>query len=192
MGTGKNGNVFGIITLLTLAFVCAIATAVLSVAILRAVITPVKYLAEMEKASLEFGVEKPVIMAFCLTESGFDSSAKSVKGAKGLMQITDPTAEFIGEMLGVEDYDLFDPQTNVRFGTYYIAYLSRKFFGIKEIAAAYNAGEGRVKEWLKNAEYSADGITLDKIPYRETAEYVKKICKSLKRYKKLYGKLLDN
>ena len=53
--------------------------------------------------------------------------------------------------------------------------------------AAYNAGLGNVKNWLKDKNYSSYGKTLDKIPFKETDEYVKKVLKRRDIYKKLYG-----
>lgn len=152
---------------------------------------PLLYKEEIIAAAKRYGLDTAFLFGVVKTESGFDANAVSNKGAVGLMQITASTAEYIAKRRGIAEYDLLDAATNLDFGAYYLKYLSEKFYGITEIAAAYNAGEGTVKNWLKNKEYSIDGRTLKAIPYGETAVYVKKICKSLKRYKKLYGKLLD-
>ena len=107
------------------------------------------------------------------------------------MQITPKTAEYISKILNVETYDLFNPDDNVKFGCFYVKYLSNKFLGLKEILCAYNAGEGNVSNWLKDKKYSLDGKTLIKIPFSETNDYVKKVSKNLTYYKKYYNKLLD-
>ena len=52
--------------------------------------------------------------------------------------------------------------------------------------AAYNAGMGNVSKWLKNPEYSSDGITLSYIPFKETREYVAKVNDYERTYKELY------
>lgn len=57
---------------------------------------------------------------------------------------------------------------------------------MQTVLAAYNAGQGRVKEWLKDPAYSADGEHLDAIPYAETAEYVRRVEKTRQRYRQLY------
>ncbi|MBQ9485743.1 MAG: lytic transglycosylase domain-containing protein [Clostridia bacterium] len=176
-----------IVGLFWLAFFSAFGTLV----VLKTYVYPLGFRQEIFGAAEEFDVDPALVFAVVKTESGFDEKAVSTKGAEGLMQITPSTGEFIAEKLDVNEYDLAIAADNVRFGTYYLKYLSEKFYGLKEIAAAYNAGEGTVKGWLKNAEYSSDGIRLTVIPYRETAEYVEKISKSLQIYKKLYGKLLD-
>ncbi|MDY6367288.1 MAG: dephospho-CoA kinase, partial [Clostridia bacterium] len=67
----------------------------------------------------------------------------------------------------------------------------QKFTDRNTCLAAYNAGEGNVKKWLGDKNYSNDGITLDVIPITETADYVKKVNKSLTKYKNLYFNILD-
>ena len=154
-------------------------------------IYPLRYQEEIVFAAETYDIDAALLFAVVKTESGFNARAVSAKGAVGLMQILPSTGRFIAEKKGANDYDLFDVQINLDFGAYYWKYLSDKFDGLAETTAAYNAGEGTVKNWLKNVEYSADGKRLKTIPYPETAAYVKKISESTKRYKKLYGKLLD-
>ena len=152
---------------------------------------PLLFREEIVATADNYGLERELLFAFVRTESGFDATAKSNKGAVGLMQILPSTASFIAEKRGITEFDLFDVTTNLDFGAYYIRYLTERFNGLTEVAAAYNAGEGTVRGWLKKAEYSSDGTTLNKIPYAETERYVQKIYESLERYRKLYGKLLD-
>ena len=152
---------------------------------------PLEYKEEILQVADNYVLERELLFAFVRTESGFDANATSIKGAVGLMQILPSTAEFIAKNRGIVEYNLYDIKTNLDFGGYYIRYLMERFNGLTEVAAAYNAGEGNVRSWLKNADYSSDGITLYKIPYSETERYVQKIYKSLESYRKLYGKLLD-
>ena len=139
---------------------------------------PLLYKEEITAAANRYGLDAALLFGVVKTESGFNAGAVSDKGAVGLMQITPSTGEYIAERRGIEKYDLSDAATNLDFGAYYLKYLSESFCGITEIAAAYNAGEGTVRTWLKNKEYSPDGRTLKTIPYGETYVYVKKICKS--------------
>jgi len=88
--------------------------------------------------------------------------------------------------LEVNTFDLFNEDDNVRFGCYYIRYLIDRFENVQTSICAYNAGEGRVREWLGNSEYSEDGKTLIVIPYEETREYTQKILKTFSKYEKLY------
>lgn len=132
----------------------------------------------------EFCIDKDLIKALIHAESGFDPDAVSPKGAVGLMQIMPSTAEFLAKRLDIGEYDLFDPRTNIYFGTAYLKYLYGRFSSDKTVIAAYNAGEGRVAEWLKNPDYSSDGVDLKVVPFKETAVYIKRVV----RYKKfLHG-----
>ena len=166
-------------------------TAVFSVNCSEKQIYPILYKDEIIAVSEKYGIDPALVFAIVRTESGFDPFAVSAKGATGLMQIMPLTGKYIAEKKGITEYDLFDVNTNLDFGCYYWKYLSERFYGLNETAAAFNAGEGTVNGWLKNREYSSDGERLDDIPYKETKDYVKKICESLKRYRKLYAKLLD-
>ncbi|MFM2112916.1 MAG: hypothetical protein RLZZ271_1576, partial [Pseudomonadota bacterium] len=82
------------------------------------------------------------------TESGFDAKALSPRGAVGLMQLTQVTAQRFGlpaEPKATLAQRLADPQTNIAIGTEYLAYLLRLYKGDVELAlAAYNSGEGSV------------------------------------------------
>ena len=53
--------------------------------------------------------------------------------------------------------------------------------------AAYNAGQGRVHSWLSDPAYSDDGVTLHTIPYEETADYVRRVLRTQKRYQQIYN-----
>lgn len=152
---------------------------------------PLRYQEYVNFYAREFNVDNALIYSVIREESGFREKAESEKKAKGLMQITDSTAEYIASILGKKDYDLFDAKTNIEFGVFYLRYLTNKFSDIKCVLASYNAGEGRVCEWLKDKRYSIDGVTLSKIPYEETERYVEKTYKSFIKYRKLYGDILD-
>lgn len=153
---------------------------------LRAFVYPEQYKETVLKHSEEFSLDKNLVFAVIKVESSFNVNAKSGKGAKGLMQITDSTANYIAQKLGVNTFDLFNEDDNVRFGCYYIRYLIDRFENVQTSICAYNAGEGRVREWLDNSEYSEDGKTLIVIPYEETREYTEKILKTFSKYEKLY------
>ena len=137
---------------------------------------PTTYREHIEESAKKYGVAPSLVFALIKAESGFDSSAVSGAGAKGLMQITDSTAEWCAKKLGYGDYDIFSPGTNIDIGTFYFSYLLERYGGDVNLAiAAYNAGYSKVDEWLKNESLSADGQTLDKIPYPETDKHIKKI-----------------
>ena len=154
-------------------------------------IYPLNYKEQVWEYSIRFSVSCELILATVKVESDFDKDAVSSKGAIGLMQITQNTANYIALMLNESDYDLTDPDVNLRFGTFYLKYLLERFESVETAVCAYNAGEGNVSAWLKNKEYSADGVTLSSIPFKETRVYLEKIKKTFRKYKKLYGNILD-
>ena len=153
---------------------------------------PVKFQEEIEKCCKDYDLDKMLVYSIINVESSFNTNAVSPKGAIGLMQILPSTAQFISVKLNVKNYDLKDPRTNIRFGCYYVRYLLNKYSQRDTAVCAYNAGEGKVNEWLKNANYSKDGKTLYHVPYKETREYLEKINKNYKRYTFLYNKIVDN
>lgn len=157
----------------------------------RKLIYPIKNQSAVYKYCDEYDIQPSIIFSIIKIESGFDECAVSSKNAKGLMQITDNTAKYIANKLNQVNYNLFSPDTNIKFGVYYIRYLTDKFADLATVITAYNAGEGNVTNWLENKDYSDDGIRLKVIPFRETREYLKKFYRTLEKYRKLYGNILD-
>ena len=137
------------------------------------------------KTVLEYAENPALAFAVIKAESGFSERAESKAGAIGLMQLMPSTAQFVCEQNRIEySYErLFEGEYNVTIGCKYLNYLLSRFSDVKTAVAAYNAGEGVVFEWLKNAEYSDDGVHLKNIPYRETRRYVKKVL----NYQKIYA-----
>lgn len=152
------------------------------------VIYPLKYEEEIRFASEEYGLAPEFISAVIYTESKFNESAQSSAGAKGLMQLLPTTFEWLQRLRDTESeaLDIMNPSVNIDYGCYYISYLTERYTDPYTAMAAYNAGHTRVDEWLKNTEYSEDGITLKNIPYEETSNYVKKIRNAETKYKELY------
>lgn len=126
----------------------------------------------------KYGVSTELIYSIIKAESNFDENAISNRGAVGLMQLMPSTAAFVAQSLNEESFDLKDAKQNIRYGIYYLSYLSQKFDDEIAVLAAYNAGESVVKKWIAEQ----DG-TLKKIPYDETRRYVQKI----EFFKKVYN-----
>lgn len=112
---------------------------------------PVRYRTEIERCAAENALDPALVAAVIWTESGFDKDARSSRGACGLMQLTEPTAEYCASLMNKE-FDpsrLFEPEYNIELGSFYLSYLIEKFDGDTVAAlAAYNAGEGNVSAWL--------------------------------------------
>ena len=138
---------------------------------------PKKYYNYVNEYASVYNLDKNLIFAVIKTESNFDEKAVSKSGAIGLMQIMPSTAEFIAKKLNRENFktdDLYSPKTNIEFGVFYLKYLLNKFDDL-EALCAYNAGETVVLNWLNSEDYSLEQNKLNKIPYKETEWYVKKV-----------------
>lgn len=159
--------------------------------ILKKYVFPIKYEEYITKYGEEFEVDPLLILAIIKTESNFSNDAKSNKDAKGLMQIMDQTGEWAAEELGIVYFMpnmMYDPEMNIKIGTWYIDRLNDEFNGDLDLMlAAYNGGSGNVTKWLKNTEYSSDGKTLDYIPFPETKKYVDRVKTYYNVYKYLYN-----
>jgi len=150
---------------------------------------PIRHVEIIHKYADEFGVDRSLIFAVINAESRFNDTALSRVGASGLMQIMEATAYDIAARAGLSDFSytqIFDPDINIRLGTYYLSRLLEQFDSVEAAISAYNAGLGNVRTWLSNPEYSSDGKTLDFIPFPETRAYVSKVIK----YQQVYEFLL--
>lgn len=151
---------------------------------------PIKYSQYVEEASAEFGVPETLIYSTIQVESHFDPEARSDAGARGLMQITEETFEWLRTKedfgnAGLTFEDLDRPDVAVSYGTYFLQILLEEFDGdVPTAMSAYHAGRGSVHSWLEQAKYSEDGKTLDTIPKEDTDFYVKKIVRAMNVYEK--------
>ena len=144
-----------------------------------------KFQNEINEYAAKNNLEASFVAAIINTESGFDKDAKSPSGAEGLMQLMPKTAAFVAKKFNIEfDNNLFDAQKNIEIGCRYLRYLFDKFKDKRTVLFAYNSGEGNVATWLKVDDFSSNGTTLLNCPYAETNEYVKKVIKAQKYYKK--------
>lgn len=150
---------------------------------------PTKYSEAVEKYSEQYDVPKHIVYAVIKTESSFKPDAVSPKGAIGLMQLTPDTFEWLCAKTGDQPNELllYDPDTNIRYGTYFLSLLHNEYKVWNTVYAAYNAGRGRVNSWLDDEKYNNNGRLIN-IPYKETAEYVKKVNRSSELYERLYFK----
>ena len=150
---------------------------------------PVKYASYVEDASAELGVPETLIYATIQVESHFDPEARSEVGARGLMQVTEETFDWLrtketfGADLTFEDLD--KPDVAINYGTYFLKLLLEEFDGdVPTAMSAYHAGRGSVHSWLEQGKYSSNGETLDEIPKDDTAYYVQKIQRAMGVYEK--------
>jgi len=145
---------------------------------------PVRYQEYILKYTEVYSLDKTLVCSLINEESSFDTNAVSTKGAIGLMQITSTTGAFIADKLDEEylEENLYDPETNIRYGCFYLDYLRTKFVDEQVYLSAYNAGESTVRLWLANSNLSDDGVTLSTIPYKITREYTASILQGKSHY----------
>lgn len=152
-------------------------------------VLPLKYQDIVEKYADAYDLERSMVNGVIFCESHFEPEAISSADAIGLMQVTQETGWWAAQQMGLDpnSIDLTDPDTNIRIGCWYLGWLMEKFDGEKETAlAGYNAGHGNVQKWLADEKISADGITLEEIPYEETKGYVHKVMLVEKLYHYVY------
>lgn len=153
-------------------------------------IYPAGYMDYIRTYSAMYQVDPYLVLSVIKAESNFNENAVSQKNAAGLMQVIEPTADWLAKRMGLTDFsyeNIKDPKLNIQIGCYYISYLLDLYDGNTATAlAAYNAGEGTVNKWLKNSEYSKDGKNLSFVPYPETRHYITKVTNNQKMYQTLY------
>lgn len=151
----------------------------------RKAMYPLRYEETIREESAARGLEPAFVAGVVRTESRFDPEAESSQGAYGLMQMLPETARFVSKKSGIKG-DYREPKVNLRLGIWYLSYLDQRYDGNERLVlAAYNSGEGQVDGWLRQ------GRDLDqRIPFRETHDYVNNVLKARDTYRELYGKNL--
>ena len=153
---------------------------------------PRKYSRQVEQWAAEYDLDPLLVYAFIRTESGFDPAATSSVEARGLMQMTEETFIWLRSKIAPDEEllfaNLYDPETSIRFGCYYLHLCMERYNGdVATAAAAYHSGWGTVDALLQMEEHSADGETLQGFPYNQMNHYVKKITSCYARYQRIYA-----
>ena len=153
---------------------------------------PRKYSRQVEQWAAEYELDPLLVYAFIRTESGFDPAATSSVEARGLMQMTEETFIWLRSKIAPDEgllfANLYDPETSIRFGCYYLHLCMERYNGdVATAAAAYHSGWGTVDALLQMEEHSADGETLQGFPYSQMNHYVKKITSCYARYQRIYA-----
>lgn len=128
-----------------------------------------------------FATNLPVWFLFAVSrqESAFNPRARSPAGARGLMQLMGATARATAASVRLSRpsaADLYDPNTNVTLGAHHLAELMARYGNHRAlVAAAYNAGAGRVNRWLRERPDMPTDVWIETIPFAETRGYVKSV-----------------
>ena len=151
---------------------------------------PVSWQDLIEASAAEFNLNPAYVTAIIRNESSFRPKVESDVGARGLMQLMPDTAEWIAGKLKVNGYAferMYDPASNIRFGCWYLNYLSKLFNGdVICVTCAYHAGQGTVTSWLSDSRYSDDGVRLvtDRLPDGPTKQYAERVSRDYGIYQK--------
>jgi soluble lytic murein transglycosylase len=153
-------------------------------------IYPLRHGDALRSAAQKENLDPALVAALICQESTFDERAKSVVGARGLMQIMPYTGRPLARELGMKFNPkmLHEAETSLTFGTRYFRQMLERFSSRPEAAlAAYNAGPHRVDRWLApNPAIRSDEFA-ESIPFTETRNYVMIILGAREQYRKLYG-----
>jgi soluble lytic murein transglycosylase len=158
------------------------------------VVLPLRHEDIIRQQAADKGLDPALIAGVIYTESRFRDQT-SHAGAKGLMQILPSTAHDIARKSGGTAFvqgDLANPQVNISYGSFYLRYLLQRYGGNEVLAiAAYNAGEGRVDQWIFDARHKGEAFDRARhIPFPETRHYVQQVLDVRSRYREEYGREL--
>ncbi len=184
----------GAVFLLVLIILSVVAFAVYKSvpAFLKKNVYPKKYSEYVERYSEEYDIDENFIYAVIKTESGFDPDARSNVGAVGLMQLMPiafkEVSNNIEDNKGLKYSDMYEPEYNIMYGTWYLDYLYKQFGSYELTIAAYHAGMTEVRGWLYSGVLDEDNLNLDNIPseYSDTRHYINKVISAYKEYNRLY------
>jgi len=135
----------------------------------------------------DFSLPPEMILGIIRRESAFMRSVESHAGAVGLMQLMPSTAEDLAARNRIDEWDLRDPDDNLRLGVLYLDWLvQRPWTGhYADVLAAYNGGGGNLRSWKRRYGYTGEELFVQSIPYRETREYVRKVIVASASYRYL-------
>jgi soluble lytic murein transglycosylase len=146
---------------------------------------PLKYEHIVTGHAQNYDLDAALLAAVIYRESKFEADAESSSGAIGLMQLLPDTAKGIALHTGGARFqveDLYDPEINVRYGSFYLRRLMKKYDDTPLALAAYNAGQANVDGWLAEGEG---------IPFPETREYVDEVLELRDIYARAYSSELE-
>jgi soluble lytic murein transglycosylase len=156
----------------------------------REITLPLRHDDVIRQQARDKSLDPALIAAVIYEESRFRDQTSSA-GARGLMQITPDTADFIAKHSGgirFRQADLATPQINIAYGSYFLRFLLDHYDGNEEPAiAAYNAGLGNVDGWVAEAGGAGEFETKEHIPFPETRAYVANVLERRGEYREHYA-----
>jgi len=152
---------------------------------------PRPYWTQIKNFSNQAGIDPYFALAIMREESHFDSKALSSSNAMGLMQLMPATAKEVAKRIKIElekkEY-IFEPKINIKLGIFYLGKLAKRFQSeLIYTAGGYNAGPHNMKKWINRWNGMPLDNFVEKIPFNETKNYVKRVYRSYKIYKQIYN-----
>ena len=145
---------------------------------------PLHYSTIVRVHAKNYDLDASFLAAVIEQESKFRADAKSSAGAIGLMQLQPATAKGIAIRTGGSKFvlsDLYNPELNIRYGSWYLHHLMVKYGDERLALAAYNAGQQNVDRWRAAGEG---------LQFPETRAYVDKVERLKKIYRRAYAREL--
>jgi soluble lytic murein transglycosylase len=156
----------------------------------REITLPLRHDDIIRQQAADKDLDAALIAAVIYEESRFRDQT-SHAGARGLMQITPETADFIAQRSGgirFEQSDLATPQVNIAYGAWFLRYLIDHYDGNETLAiAAYNAGQTNVDGWLEEAGGAESFDAGRHVPFPETRAYVENVLERRGEYRDHYA-----
>lgn len=147
---------------------------------------PLHYTAKINAYSSIWNLDPYLVISLIKEESYFNSNAKSVSGAIGLMQLMPSTAYFTAKHYKLYYNSLYNVEDNLKLGTAYLNYVIKYTDNILYAIAGYNGGHNNIKTWQKYTNNNDFDEVIENIPYPESKHYVRKVFSSYWNYKNIY------
>ncbi|MBG55898.1 MAG: hypothetical protein CL935_02060 [Deltaproteobacteria bacterium] len=152
---------------------------------------PRPYWSRLKSLSKKAGIDPYFALAIMREESHFNPTALSSSKAMGLMQLMPATARHVAKKKKIElkrKEEIYNPELNTLLGTIYLGGLSARFKSeLIYTAGSYNAGPHNMIKWIKRWKGKPIDVFVEQIPFNETKNYVKRVYRSYKLYKKIYS-----
>jgi soluble lytic murein transglycosylase len=146
----------------------------------------------LERESAPLGLDPFLVAGLIRQESLYDPRARSRADARGLMQVLPSVGATAARSEGYPEWDavlLYQPGVNIHIGLRHLAERWAQCGGSPEAAlAAYNAGSTPVNRWLARPGTSDPEVFIERIPYVETRDYVRRVLYNQARYSAIYGR----
>jgi soluble lytic murein transglycosylase len=151
---------------------------------------PLPYRSHLLKHSHAHDLDAFMVAALIRQESEFNPRARSRVNALGLTQVMPGTGRQLAGRVGLRRFStsmLYQPEPNLRIGTYYLRTLLDRWAGKwEETLASYNAGPSRAVNWVTWGDFREPAEFVETVPFSETREYIQAVVRNAALYRQIY------